>query len=109
MYAGGNRLVPILEETERKEQKAEEGEVLQLKLCSNLSSLSYCSGRLAYNSTTELEYYRVYHEREEQKAEEGEVLQLKLCSNLSSLSYCSGRLAYNSTTELEYYRVYHDM
>ena len=61
MYAGGNRLVPILEETERKEQKAE-GEVLQLKSCSNLSSLSYCSGRLAYNSTTELEYYRVYHD-----------------------------------------------
>ena len=64
MYARGNRLVPILEETERKKQKAEEGEVLQLKSCSNLSSLSYCSGRLAYvyNSTTELEYYRVYHD-----------------------------------------------
>ena len=64
MYAGGNRLVPILEETEREEQKVVEGKVLQLKSCSSLSSLSYCSGRLAYNSTTELEcYYRVYHDK----------------------------------------------
>ena len=62
MYAGDNRLVPILEEAEAEEQKAEEGKVLQVKSCSSLSSLSNCSGRLAYNSTTELEYYRVHHD-----------------------------------------------
>ena len=54
MYAGGNRLVPILEETEGEDEMAVGGKVLQLKSCSSLSSLSNCSGRLAYNSTTEL-------------------------------------------------------
>ena len=62
MYAGGNTLVPILEETEGEEEMAVEGKVLQLKSYSSLSSLCYCSGRLAYNSTTELAYYRVHHD-----------------------------------------------
>ena len=54
MYAGANRLVPILEETEGEEEMAVGGKVLQLKSCSSLSSPSNCSGSLAYNSTTEL-------------------------------------------------------
>ena len=62
MYAGGNRLVPILEETEGEEEMAVEGKVLQLKSYLSLSSLSNYSGRLAYNSTTELAYYRVHHD-----------------------------------------------